>query len=150
MAARPLLAWLLARQVSGLKPAVLFLNALASLLRRRKRELPVAHIPAAFGDQPPPVDVAFYQPLTQLDAGYRLYAGVADHRDPDVSRIALRLFETTSGRRAEAVSTACGMGREPLKLATSAVSVCRTLVDAPYPLTETRRDNGPAIRLGQL
>ncbi len=166
-AARPLLARLLARQISGfltrlpadakvvlhlcygdlghismvrpdsLKPAVLFLNALAPLLRRRKRELPAVHIPAAFGDQPPPVDVTFYRPLTRLDTGYQLYAGVADHRDPDVSQIALRLFETTSGRRAAAVGTACGMGREPLDLATSAVTVCRTLADVTHPLTET-------------
>jgi hypothetical protein len=91
------------------------------------------HLPAAFGDQPPPVDDEFYQPLTRLDTGYRLYAGVADHRDPDVSRIALRLFETASGRRAAAVGTACGTGREPLELAASAVAVCHALADLTYP-----------------
>lgn len=164
--ARPALARILARQVFGflsrlprgakivlhlcygdlghvslvrpdsLRPAVQFLNALAPLLRRRRRELPAVHVPAAFGDQPPPVDFAYYQPLTRLDTDYKLYAGVADHNDPEVSRVALRLFEKTSGRPAAAVSTACGLGREPLELASSAVSVCRMLADVTYPLTE--------------
>ncbi|HEX6355824.1 hypothetical protein [Actinophytocola sp.] len=165
---RPVVAWLLARQIAGfltrfpddarvvlhlcygdlghrsmvrpdsLKPAVLFLNILASQLRRRNRELPNVHLPAAFGDQPPPVDDEFYQPLTRLDNGYRLYAGVADHRDPDVSSTALRLFEKAARRRAVAVGTACGFGREPVELANNAITVCRTLAEVSYPLTETR------------
>ncbi|WP_125726804.1 hypothetical protein [Kibdelosporangium aridum] len=121
---------------TSLKPAVLFLNALANLLRHRERERPAVHLPAAFGDQPPPVDTEYYQPLTRLDAGYPLYAGVADHRDPDVSRAALELFEAAAGRRTEAVSTACGLGREPLALATRAVAVCRTLTHARRPHAE--------------
>jgi methionine synthase II (cobalamin-independent) len=112
---------------TSLKPAVLFLNSLAPLLRRGR---PAVHIPAAFGDQPPPTDDRFYEPLTRLDAEYPLYAGVVDHRDPDVSRTALSLFEAASGRPAEAVSTACGLGREPLAMATRAVAVCRTLTAA--------------------
>lgn len=164
-AVRPALARILARQMAGvltrlpagaevvvhlcygdldhlalvrpdsLMPAVLFLNALANLLRRAGRERPAVHLPAAFGDQPPPVGRGFYQPLTRLDAGYPLYAGVADHRDPDVSRVALGLFEAAAGRHAEAVSTACGLGREPLALATDAIAVCHALADAAYPLT---------------
>jgi hypothetical protein len=116
-----------------LTPAVLFLNALANLLRHRGRERPAVHLPAAYGDQPPLTDDRFYQPLARLDTGYPLHAGVADHRDPDVSRTALRLFEAAAGRRAEAVSTACGLGREPLALATRAVEVCRSLTGTTPP-----------------
>ena len=119
---------------TSLEPAVLFLNALANLLRHRERL--AVHIPAAFGDHPPPTDGGFYRPLTRLDAGYPLYAGVADHRDPDLSRTALKLFETASGRHAEAVSTACGLGRAPLPLATSALAVCRALTNTTHPLAE--------------
>lgn len=117
----------------SLEPAVTFLNALARRLRRTGRDLPAAHVPAAFGDQKPPLDPAFYRPLARLDPGYRLYAGVADHEDAEVSRAALDRFETAAGRRAEAVATACGMGREPLALAETAVAVCRSLAGAATP-----------------
>jgi hypothetical protein len=35
-----------------------------------------------FGDQPPPVDGGFHQPLTRLDTGYPLYAGVPTTATP--------------------------------------------------------------------
>lgn len=114
-------------------PAVVFLNALAVRLRKAGAALPIVHLPAAYGDQEPPTDPVFYRPLTRLDPAYRLYAGIADHRNADVSRMALRLFERAAGRRAEAVSTACGMGREPLELGTRALEVCRTLAAADGP-----------------
>ncbi|MCT2590764.1 hypothetical protein LHJ74_12725 [Streptomyces sp. N2-109] len=153
---RPVAARLLARQVAGVlalipresavlhlcygglgraeliaprstRPAVIFLNALARRLRRQKRPLPPVHIPFAYGTRPPPTLAHPYAPLKDLDPKWRLIAGVADENDPGASHTALDLVEKHSGRQAEAVATACGLGRHSEPAARKALALLAEL-----------------------
>ncbi|AXK31910.1 hypothetical protein DVA86_03885 [Streptomyces armeniacus] len=112
---------------SSTRPAVLFLNALAGRLRRQGGALPPVHIPFAYGAQPPPGEERHYAPLARLDSGWRLIAGVADENAPEASRTALELVERYTGRQAEAVATACGLGRHSVTAAAEALALLAEL-----------------------
>lgn len=105
------------------RPAVLFLNELARLVK----VLPPVHLPIAFGDQPPPTDPAFYEPLEGLDRAWKLVAGVVDENDPAASERALELLEAASGRTTLAVATACGLGRHSAEDAIAAIALMKEL-----------------------
>ena len=109
----------------SLKPAVRVLNRIGRSLGRRGRRLPQAHIPCACGSHPAPTQRQFYRPLRRLQQAWRLAAGVVSAADPDGSRVALALFEEESYRRAAAVATGCGLGRDTAEEADAAVAVMR-------------------------
>lgn len=96
---------------TSLEPAVLYLNALAPMLRSIGRDLPPVHIPAAYGDRPPPADVMFYEPLRHLAPAWNLIAGVIDENSTRASAKGLIMFEGCAQRPSLAVATACGLGR---------------------------------------
>jgi hypothetical protein len=150
---RPLAAWWLAKQVARvlnrlpaghvylhlcvgglrkkaiivpktMRPAVQFLNRLAP----RTTVLPPVHLPAAFGDQPPPVDHEFYEPLELLDEDYRIAAGVVSEHSPYLSRRALELLETYADRTSWAVGPPCGLGRHTEKEAEAVYEISTSLL----------------------
>lgn len=112
------------------KEMVMFLNPLADELEHRGLPTPPVHLPFAYGDHAPSTDSAFYKPLEQLAAVWRIYAGVVDENDPKASRIALHLVEEHSGRAAEAVACACGLGRREEAAATKAVEATLVIAGA--------------------
>lgn len=106
----------------SLGPAVALLNPLARELRRHHTPLPIVHIPCAYGAEPAPLDPQFYAPLRRLDPGWSLIAGVVSPASVIDSMISLRLFERAANRTADAVTTACGLGRCSLELAEQAAA----------------------------
>lgn len=118
----------------SLEPAVTFLNRLAARLRERGVAFPPAHIPAAYGEQPPSQDPGFYQPLHKLDADWQIIPGVVAAGEEPGSLTALRLFEAAAGREAVAVACACGLGRVSVDTAEQATEVMAAAAKAPSSL----------------
>lgn len=103
-----------------------FLNPLADQLA----DLPPVHLPFAYGDHAPSTDPGFYEPLEGLSEDWKIYAGVVDENDSQASREALYLVELHSGRTAEAVACACGLGRRDTDAARKAVDAMVMLTNA--------------------
>ncbi|MFN2494428.1 MAG: hypothetical protein ABR608_00750, partial [Pseudonocardiaceae bacterium] len=77
------------------------------------RPLEYVHVPLAAGDEPAPLDEAFYEPLSQLwlPADVRFIAGfVHEASSVDEHRRLLGVIEGQLGRRVD-VAAACGLGR---------------------------------------
>jgi hypothetical protein len=90
------------------------------------------HMPFAAGEQPPSGDVAWYEPLRQLDLpGSTFLAAGAAHESvtEDGLRKVLDMIET-SARREVAVSPACGLGRRPSR--EQALNVLRKVASAAW------------------
>ena len=102
-----------------------YLDQLGQRLDHRGVNRPPVHFPVACGDQPPPANPKFFEPLEDLDADWILYAGVVDENDLEASITALHLVEHYAGRTVAAVACACGLGRRTLDDARRAVDACR-------------------------
>ena len=96
---------------SDLRPAVLFLNALADELAGQRAPMPTVHLPVTSGNTPPPTDTAFYDELRHLRRGVEVIAGVVAEDHPEETREALRLTEEALGTPVAGVAAACGYGR---------------------------------------
>jgi hypothetical protein len=112
---------------------VTFLNRLGPLLDHHGVDRPPVHLPFAYGDQPPPIEAAYYAPLADLTGEWTIYAGVVDEHNPRASRIALHHVETVTGRVVGAVAPACGLGRRSLTDAEDAIEGCVAIVDVDRP-----------------
>lgn len=107
---------------------VLFLNRLGPLLDHAGIDRPPVHLPFAYGDQPAPVDAAYYAPLAELTGEWTIYAGVVDEHDAEASWKALHHVEQATGRTVAAVAPACGLGRRNVPDAEDAIEGCVALV----------------------
>ncbi|MET9260434.1 hypothetical protein [Amycolatopsis sp. NPDC004079] len=97
---------------TDLDAPVMFLRALAQRLTALGIEMPIAHIPVAYGDAAPPVDPAYYEVLRQLrESGIRVVAGVVAEHHPEASAMAASLIAEVLGDLLAAVAAACGLGR---------------------------------------
>lgn len=114
----------------NMTPVVLYLNALSRRLARSAQTLPPVHIPAAYGQHPPPIEDDYYAPLTQLDAAWEIIAGVAGPGMATQSHTALKLMETHAGRQALAVTSRCGMGDYTEPQAADTMRLCLELADS--------------------
>jgi hypothetical protein len=75
--------------------------------------LEFVHAPFAAGEDPAPLDEAYYRPLSKLrlPADVRFIAGfVHEGLDVEANRRILGIIERLLGRRVD-VATACGLGR---------------------------------------
>ena len=93
-------------------PLVTLANALAKRWPAG-RPLEYVHAPFAAGEEPAPLDEAFYRPLAglRLPPGVRFVAGfVHEARDLEQNRRVLGLVEKHAGRTVD-LATACGLGR---------------------------------------
>jgi hypothetical protein len=101
------------KRLSTVAPAVSMVNALLRIWPRG-RSLEYVHVPLAAGDQPPPLEPGFYQPLESLAAlprDTRFAAGlVHEAQEPGDQRKILRTVESVLSRTVD-VSPACGLGR---------------------------------------
>ncbi|MEU4742254.1 hypothetical protein AB0G02_17565 [Actinosynnema sp. NPDC023658] len=96
---------------TDLRPAVVFLNALADLLTAHSLPMPTVHLPAASGANPPPTDPAFYDELRHLRRGVDVIAGLVAEEHPEETREALRLTVEALGVPVAGIAAACGYGR---------------------------------------
>ncbi|MFF0143947.1 hypothetical protein ATK36_4129 [Amycolatopsis sulphurea] len=120
-------------QPKNLAWATMFLNHLATGLRRRHVGFPQVHIPAAFGSTVASKEDAFFAPLRLLDDEWQVIAGVASHDDSLATVAALHLFETAARRQAIGVACACGLGRLREEQAKPSVDAMITGAEsAPY------------------
>ncbi len=114
------------------RPLVTLTNA---IVRRWPHGRPLAyvHVPLAAGDQPAPLDEAFYRPLSRLrlPPDVRFVAGfVHEHGSLDDQRHILRGVEHRLGRRVD-VATACGLGRRTPDAAAIAMEMAGRLARDP-------------------
>jgi hypothetical protein len=97
-----------------LEPVVLLANRIAEKWPARY-PLEFMHLPFAAGEDPPPVEDAFYEPLRRLRlaGGTRVIAGfVHERRSLDEQAALLRRLDGLVGRPVD-VSNSCGLGRLP-------------------------------------
>jgi len=98
------------------------------------RSLEFIHAPFAAGDNPPALDDAWYEPLSQLrlPASIRFAAGLVHESsavtDLDLKRV-LGVVEGHLGRPVD-VAAACGLGRRTPEAATELMRRARDLADA--------------------
>ena len=101
-------------ELTDLEPVVLLANRIAE---RWPAGYPLEfmHLPFAAGEEPPPVDDAFYEPLSRLRlaGGTRVIAGfVHERRSLDEQAALLHRLDALVGRSVD-VSNSCGLGRLP-------------------------------------
>ncbi len=139
---QPAVAWVLARQIAALvrgapagtrfgvhlclgdmnhralgrmtdaTPLVALTNALARSWPF-DRPLEFIHAPFAAADEPPPTQLAFYRPLTDLSLprDVRFVAGIAHEEQPLADQLRIRtLIDDAVGSTVD-ISTSCGLGR---------------------------------------
>jgi hypothetical protein len=97
------------------------------------RPLDFIHAPLAAANEPPPLDVAFYEPLRnlRLPADTRFIAGfVHDDRSLDEQRELLHRLEALVGRPVD-VASSCGLGRRTREDALAALDRTAELVSEP-------------------
>ncbi|WP_326834251.1 hypothetical protein VSH64_04890 [Amycolatopsis rhabdoformis] len=93
------------------------------------RALDFVHLPMSGGDEPPPVDAAFYAPLRGLRPGSAVVvAGIAHERQDERAQLTVRdHVEAALGRPVD-LATSCGLGRRSPVEAESAVARMRVLL----------------------
>ncbi|MGW4487730.1 hypothetical protein ACWEOE_28260 [Amycolatopsis sp. NPDC004368] len=116
------------RQPRSAAPVVALANA---IVRRwpTRRPLDYVHLPMSGGDEPPPVDAAFYAPLRHLRPGPAVVvAGIAHERQDEAAQLTVRdHVETALGRTVD-VATSGGLGRRSPWEADAAVARMRSLL----------------------
>jgi hypothetical protein len=160
-AVRPVAAWLLARAVTGIardapagvrmgvhlclgdmnhkalvgmkdmSPVVELANAIVRGWPSG-RDLEFIHAPFSGASQPPPLDPAYYAPLSKLRLApqTRFIAGfVYEHQSLEEQTRLLEVIEDAAGRPVD-VSAACGLGRRSLQEAIASMQRARTLARA--------------------
>lgn len=117
---------------------VLVVNSLHRIMVRHARAMPAVHIPMCWGQEPPPGDAQFYQPLAAIHPEVEIIAGVAQETATGRSGIALELAEQALGRPAHAVAAACGLGRRTAAAAAANIALTENLA-RKVPPTRTRK-----------
>lgn len=99
---------------ADLDAPVRFLNALSDHLADTRTAMPAAHLPIAFGDQPPSTDARFYEALTNLRRDVRIVGGVVDEAAPDATHTAVKLMVAALNGPLAGIAAACGHGRRSI------------------------------------
>lgn len=117
-------------RMRDVRPLALLANAIVSRWPAG-RPLEYVHAPLAAGEDPPPLDGAFYAPLAdlRLPPDTRFIAGlVHEERTIEQQRELLRLIEDLLGRSVD-VATSCGLGRrqpeDAIETMEQAAALCR-------------------------